>query len=108
MLMGFPSPGCRQCSSISPFTAASVAIQVTVGTSGTMPVAPPPPRATLVDSRPTFFGRIASTHQEPENLIFRAVEDADLIRQAARGAVEAYNLLVSRWEKRVYNYLLRI
>jgi RNA polymerase sigma-70 factor (ECF subfamily) len=41
-------------------------------------------------------------------LIFRAVEDADLIRQAARGSVEAYNLLVSRWEKRVYNYLLRI
>jgi RNA polymerase sigma-70 factor (ECF subfamily) len=41
-------------------------------------------------------------------LIFRAVEDADLIRQAARGKVEAYNLLVSRWEKRVYNYLLRI
>jgi len=41
-------------------------------------------------------------------LIFRAVEDADLIRQAARGAVEAFNLLVSRWEKRVYNYLLRI
>lgn len=41
-------------------------------------------------------------------MIFRAVEDADLIRQAARGQVEAYNLLVSRWEKRVYNYLLRI
>jgi RNA polymerase sigma-70 factor (ECF subfamily) len=41
-------------------------------------------------------------------LIFRAVEDADLIRQAARGDVEAFNLLVSRWEKRVYNYLLRI
>jgi RNA polymerase sigma-70 factor, ECF subfamily len=41
-------------------------------------------------------------------LIFRAAEDADLIRQAARGNVEAYNLLVSRWEKRVYNYLLRI
>ena len=41
-------------------------------------------------------------------MIFRAVEEADLIRQAARGAVEAYNLLVSRWEKRVYNYLLRI
>ena len=41
-------------------------------------------------------------------MIFRAVEDADLIRQAARGAVEAFNLLVSRWEKRVYNYLLRI
>jgi len=41
-------------------------------------------------------------------LIFRAVEDADLIRQAARGSVEGYNLLVSRWEKRVYNYLLRL
>jgi RNA polymerase sigma-70 factor (ECF subfamily) len=41
-------------------------------------------------------------------LIFRAVEDTDLIRQAAKGAVEAYNLLVSRWEKRLYNYLLRI
>jgi len=45
-------------------------------------------------------------------LIFRAVEDADLIRQArapsARGAIDAFNLLVSRWEKRVYNYLLRI
>jgi RNA polymerase sigma-70 factor (ECF subfamily) len=41
-------------------------------------------------------------------LIFRAVEDTDLIRQATRGDVEAYNLLVSRWEKRVYNYLLRI
>jgi len=41
-------------------------------------------------------------------LIFRAVEDADLIQRAARGDVEAFNLLVSRWEKRVYNYLLRI
>jgi len=41
-------------------------------------------------------------------LIFRAVEDADLIQRAARGAVEAFNLLVSHWEKRVYNYLLRI
>jgi len=41
-------------------------------------------------------------------LIFRAVEDADLIRKARQGDVEAYNLLISRWEKRVYNYLLRI
>jgi RNA polymerase sigma-70 factor, ECF subfamily len=45
-------------------------------------------------------------------LIFRSVEDADLIRKAGArsgpGAVEAFNLLVSRWEKRVYNYLLRI
>lgn len=41
-------------------------------------------------------------------MIFRAVEDADLIPKARRGDVEAYNLLISRWEKRVYNYLLRI
>jgi RNA polymerase sigma-70 factor (ECF subfamily) len=41
-------------------------------------------------------------------LIFRAVEDADLIAGARRGDVEAYNLLISRWEKRVYNYLLRL
>ena len=41
-------------------------------------------------------------------MIFRAVEEPDLIRQAARGNVEAFNLLVSRWEKRVYNYLLRL
>ena len=41
-------------------------------------------------------------------MIFRAVEDADLIARARRGDVEAYNLLISRWEKRVYNYLLRL
>ena len=41
-------------------------------------------------------------------MIFRAVEDADLIPKAQRGDVEAFNLLVSRWEKRVYNYLLRL
>jgi RNA polymerase sigma-70 factor, ECF subfamily len=41
-------------------------------------------------------------------LIFRAVEDADLISRVRRGDVEAYNLLVSRWEKRVFNYLLRL
>ena len=41
-------------------------------------------------------------------MIFRAVEDADLIRKARRGDVEAFNLLISRWEKRVFNYLLRI
>jgi RNA polymerase sigma-70 factor (ECF subfamily) len=41
-------------------------------------------------------------------LIFREVEDLDLIAKARRGDVEAYNLLVSRWEKRVFNYLLRL
>ncbi len=41
-------------------------------------------------------------------MIFREVEDRDLILKARGGNVEAYNLLVSRWEKRIYNYLLRI
>jgi len=41
-------------------------------------------------------------------LIFREVEDRDLIVKARRGDVEAYNLLVSRWERRVFNYLLRL
>jgi len=41
-------------------------------------------------------------------LIFREVEDRDLIAHARKGDVEAYNLLVSRWEKRVFNYLLRL
>ncbi len=41
-------------------------------------------------------------------MIFRAVEDADLIRKARRGDVDGFNLLISRWEKRVFNYLLRM
>jgi len=41
-------------------------------------------------------------------LIFREVEDRDLILKAQRGDVDAYNLLVSRWEKRIFNYLLRL
>jgi RNA polymerase sigma-70 factor (ECF subfamily) len=48
-------------------------------------------------------------------LIFRAVpgsargaEDADLIARVRKGDVEGFNLLVSRWEKRVFNYLLRL
>lgn len=41
-------------------------------------------------------------------MIFREVEDRDLIGRAVRGDVEAFNLLVSRWEKRVFNYLLRL
>jgi RNA polymerase sigma-70 factor (ECF subfamily) len=41
-------------------------------------------------------------------LIFREIEDRDLIGKARRGDVESFNLLVSRWEKRVFNYLLRL
>src|SRR5882757_415132 len=42
------------------------------------------------------------------NMIFREVEDRDLISKARKGDVDGYNLLVSRWEKRVFNYLLRL
>jgi RNA polymerase sigma-70 factor (ECF subfamily) len=41
-------------------------------------------------------------------LIFRAVEDTDLISRVRRGDLEAFNVLISRWEKRVFNYLLRL
>ncbi len=41
-------------------------------------------------------------------MIFRDAEDSDLVRRTRRGDVDGYNILVSRWEKRVYNYLLRL
>lgn len=41
-------------------------------------------------------------------MIFREVEDRDLVAKARRGDVDAYNLLVSRWERRVFNYVLRL
>jgi len=41
-------------------------------------------------------------------LIFREVEDRDLVLRARKGHVDAYNALVSRWETRIYNYLLRL
>lgn len=41
-------------------------------------------------------------------MIFREVEDRDLILKARQGDVDAYNLLVSRWEKRVFNYILKL
>lgn len=41
-------------------------------------------------------------------MIFREVEDRDLVAKAGRGDVDAFNLLVSRWERRVFNYILRL
>ena len=77
--------------------------------SQTRPKHPPQPfPATLDTSAPDFLHPACVFLQGARTLIFRAVEDTDLIRQASRGSVESYNLLVSRWEKRVYNYLLRI
>ena len=53
---------------------------------------------------------MASVYSKGHNgaLIFREVEDRDLILKARRGDVDAFNLLVSRWEKRVFNYLYRL
>ena len=55
-----------------------------------------------------LFPRCGRLYTRSQSLIFRAVEDADLISRVRRGDVEAFNLLVSRWEKRVFNYLLRL
>ena len=41
-------------------------------------------------------------------MIFREVEDRDLIKRARKGEVDAFNALVSRWEKRVFNYLFKL
>jgi RNA polymerase sigma-70 factor (ECF subfamily) len=41
-------------------------------------------------------------------LIFREVEDQDLVKKARKGNIDAFNALVSRHEKRVFNYLLRL
>ena len=38
----------------------------------------------------------------------RTEPDAKLVRRARRGDLDAFNALVSRWEKRLYNYLLRL
>ena len=40
-------------------------------------------------------------------MIFREVDDRDLVLRARKGQVDAYNALVSRWETRIYNYLFR-
>ena len=40
-------------------------------------------------------------------MIFREVEDRDLILRTHKGDVDSFNVLISRWEKKVYNYLLR-
>ena len=41
-------------------------------------------------------------------MLLRIVEDRELVARARRGDVESYNVLVSRWEKKLYNYLLRL
>ncbi len=41
-------------------------------------------------------------------MIFREAEDRELAGRARNGERDAFNVLVSRWEGRIYNYLLRI
>ncbi|GIU79929.1 MAG: RNA polymerase sigma factor [Bryobacteraceae bacterium] len=41
-------------------------------------------------------------------MIFREAEDRELAGRARKGDLDAFNALVSRWEGRIYNYLLRI
>lgn len=52
--------------------------------------------------------RIRNNGQGAWNLIFREAEDRELARRARKGDVDAFNALVSRWETKIYNYLLRI
>lgn len=74
---------------------------VSQGYDGARPFSP-------LKCKQTFILPSSSLETEPEFVIFREVEDRDLIAQTCKGDVEAYNKLVSRWEKRVFNYLLRL
>jgi hypothetical protein len=56
---------------------------------------------------PSDFAGVLRLVTRSQNLIFRAVEDADLIRQAP-GATWRASISLSPVGKRVYNYLLRI
>jgi RNA polymerase sigma-70 factor (ECF subfamily) len=63
---------------------------------------------THYSSDPSFCCYAASFPIGAEPLIFREVEDRDLIAGARRGDVNAFNLLISRWEKRIYNYIYKL
>lgn len=41
-------------------------------------------------------------------MFLRTESDAALVARTRKGNLEAFNCLVSRWEKRLYNYLLRL
>lgn len=41
-------------------------------------------------------------------MIFREADDRDLVLAARQGKVDAYNVLITRWEKRIFNYLRRL
>jgi RNA polymerase sigma-70 factor (ECF subfamily) len=58
--------------------------------------------------RPDFFHISGVFLIGSRLLIERTEPDAKLVRRARRGDLDAFNALVSRWEKRLYNYLLRL
>jgi len=69
----------------------------------------PAPCYSQIDRKPADFLSSAGVFSNgSQRLIFREVEDRDLVLAARKGNVDAFNRLVSRWEKRVYNYLLRV
>jgi len=53
-------------------------------------------------------GPIRNNGQGAQQLIFREAEDRELAGRARKGDMDAFNALVSRWEARIYNYLLRL
>jgi len=58
--------------------------------------------------RPDFFHISGVFLIRSRLLIERTEPDAKLVRRARRGDLDAFNALVSHWEKRLYNYLLRL
>jgi RNA polymerase sigma-70 factor (ECF subfamily) len=91
-----------------------------VGRSSTRHAFSSPPRYPVLNLQPTPLRlfhpkpRLSIRRQASHNdqgdldLIFREVDDRDLVLRTRKGNVEAYNALISRWEKKLYNYLLRI
>jgi RNA polymerase sigma-70 factor (ECF subfamily) len=59
------------------------------------------------DGRPRIR-QIRPEAEEKSWLILREADERDLVPRAQKGDVEAFNVLVSRWEKRIYNYLLHL
>ena len=64
-------------------------------------------RLSTHDERPRIR-QIRPGAEENGWLILREPDERDLVPRAQKGDVEAFNVLVSRWEKRIYNYLLRL
>lgn len=81
------------------------------GLETTIVTKPAPPAPSVFFPPPRVFdsgGRIRNNGQGAQELIFREAENRELAGRARKGDLDAFNALVSRWETRIYNYLLRI